>query len=290
MPKREVTNTQRVVHQNTEVRASGHLRDYRSLGQEWAPSDAGLAARRNRDPPHWSDDDEDALNQVSTRNGPTCNIEGEPLSPPPPYTEYNTNRGGGEVLANDRSNPYPAEGWRTEYDTYRSGRRERYVTAERDKRVLWPFADHENSSDDGDGDPDMIHLDSGRILPRSEWEANHQWEPSSDEPSDNTNREASQSHRHALPRTRGHPTRPSEHGESGGEVPRGRSGHSTGLRHRRRQSPAGREGQCHNPASEVTSKVRARDTARLIISRDPFEWSTELKDISQGCVSGRRYT
>ena len=42
------------------------------------------------------------------------------------------------------------------------------------------------------------------------------------------------------------------------------------------------------PASEVTSKVRARGTARLIIGRDPllvgfaFEWSTELKDIIAG--------
>ena len=121
------------------------------------------------------------------------------------------------------------------------------VIDERGDHVSWPFSDRENSSDDGDGDPDMIYLESGRILPRSQWEASHPVEYSSEGPSDDTDGEVFQNHRRPLPRvgnwTPRHWSSEDDSAPSDREAPRTMSGHSAGSRYRGRQSLAGRGGR-----------------------------------------------
>ena len=201
--------------------------------------------------PHWSDSEEEVLNQASnSRCGYRYNEYGEPQSPPPPYSEQDHGLDGGQTLSSSRVNLYPGEGGRPDYVTDSSGRRERYIINERGERVPWPFPDHENSSDDGDGDPNMMHMESGRVIPRSEWEADHSMEYSSDEPSDDRDREVYQNHHSPMNRTRDRtPSRwTSGSDDCDREIPRVRRGHSAGSRHSGRQSLAG----CGRPSRHRT--------------------------------------
>lgn len=218
--------------------------------------------------PYWSDSEgeyDGTLSQASVRGRHfDSNEHGEPLSPPPPYSEQGHDLGGGPVLLNSRVNLYPGEGGRAEYVTDEAGRRERYIINENGERVPWPFPDHENSSDDGDGDSDMVHLESGRILPRSEWEADHPWEYSSDDPSDDSDQEMSQSHRCPMPRTSNSTPRHWSSGDdkSDSKVPKVRSGHNAGSRYRRRQSLAGGGGQSRHGTEERNIRRARRCSGR----------------------------
>ena len=155
-----------------------------------------VAGRRLSDPEGRS-----SIHALNERRGHRCNEYGEPRSSPPPYSEHDQHVAGGDMLPNEHFNLYPDEGGRAVYITDSSGRRERYVENDRGERVPWPLPDHIDSSDDGDGDSDMAHLESGRIIPRSEWEADHEWYPSSDEPSSDDTDAECLSHRYPMPRT-----------------------------------------------------------------------------------------
>ena len=93
-------------------------------------------------------------------------------------------------------------GGRADYATYDSGRCERYVIDGFGHRVPWPIVDYENSSYNGEEDQDMIYLESGRVLPRSEWDAECPVKCSSDESVDDRHPVTSQDHRGPRPDTR----------------------------------------------------------------------------------------
>lgn len=246
MPRRGHTDADRVFHRDTEPQAGESLRDCRSVEQRLSNYSEEGSGRRFFDP------EEEILDQASDdRHGHRYNEYGEPQSPPPPYSEHDQHVGEGGILPNERFNLYPGEGGRAVYITDSSGRRERYVENNRGERVPWPLPDHIDSSDDSDGDSDMVHLESGRIIPRSEWEADHEWYPSSDEPSsDDTDAEYSQSHRYPMPRTTTPPYWTPEHELLHHEVPRIRNGHSPAFRRSGRQRQSGRERRSHHSARE----------------------------------------
>ena len=242
MPRRGHTSAERVFCQEEELEAGERLRYSRPVEPRWSDFDEGVTERRR------PDSEEESFNQVSNdRRGHRYNEHGEPQSPPLPYSEHDHQIGGGEMLPNSGFNLYPGESGRPVYITDSSGRRERYVENERGERVPWPLPDHIDSSDDGDGDSDMVHLESGRVLPRSEWEATHPCHPSSDESSsDDTDGHISQTHRYPMPRTRTSPSWTSEHESSPHEAPRVRSEHSPAFRQSGRRGHAGRGGRCHH--------------------------------------------
>ena len=183
--------------------------------------------------PDWDDSEEEGdLSQPSNQGSDRgVNQYGEPLSPPPPYSEQDHSLGGNPMWSNDRVNLYPGEEGRADYVTDRLGRRERYVVDGFGHRVPWPFVDRENSSYNGVEDPDMIYLESGRVLPRNEWNAEHPMEYSNDGSVDR-GRDTSLSHRGSRPQRRR--TRPrhwsSEDDDSDRDIPRPRSEHRAGSR------------------------------------------------------------
>lgn len=239
-------DAERVFHEDAEPQAGERLQDCRSLEWSLAYYDDEIAGRRLSDP-------EEILYQISDdRRGHRCSEYGEPQSPPPPYSQHDQAGGGGEgTLPNEGFNLYPGEDGRAVYITDSLGRRERYVENGYGERVPWPLPDLVDSSDDGDGDADMVHLETGRIIPRSEWEADHERHPSSDEPSsDGMDAEFSQSHRYPMPRTRTPPYWTQEHELSHREVPRIRSGRSPASRRSGRQCQSRRERRPHHSARE----------------------------------------
>lgn len=190
MPRGDHTNAEREFGQDAEFQAEERLPYCLPFEPHLSDSNEEVAGRRLSDPEGKS-----SIQALDERRGHRCNEYGEPQSPPPPYSEHDQHVAGGDMLPNEHFNFYPGEGGRAVYITDGSGRCERYV-----ERVPWPLPDHIDSSDDGDG----AHLESGRIIPRSEWEDDHEWYPSSDEPpSDNTDAEY-QSHRYPMPRTTPH--------------------------------------------------------------------------------------
>lgn len=178
MPRRGHTDTERLFQEDAEPQARRRSQITRYVERRLSYSDDEVAGRPLSGPGEIS-------NQASDdRRGHRCNEYGEPQSPPPPYSEHDRHVGGrGRILPNERFSLYPGEGGRAVYITDSSGRRERYIENDHGERVPWPLPDHGDSSDDGDGDSEMVHLESGRIIPRSEWEADHEWHSSSDEPS-----------------------------------------------------------------------------------------------------------
>ena len=226
MPRRVATNTEQVFRQDAVIQAPGRLRCRQTVG------------------PSWSDLEEENVSQAPNHGrGRRINEHREAQStpPPPPYSERDPRR---RPSSRSRFNLYPREGGLAEYESTSSGGRDRVVINEHGERVSWPFPDHENSSDDGDGDPDMIYLESGRIFPRSEWEATHPVEYSSEGPSDDTDGEVSRNHHRPMPyagsRTPRHWISEDDSGGSDRETPRAMSGDSAGSRYRGGQSLAGR--------------------------------------------------
>ena len=91
----------------------------------------------------------------------------------------------------------------------------------------WPIVDYENSSYNGEEDQDMMYLESGRVLPRSEWDAAYPVECSSDESVDDRHPITSQDHRGPKPDTRRATLRDrsSEDDDLDSERPNVRKGH-----------------------------------------------------------------
>ena len=236
------------MHQTDE-----NLRQYPSLTRRWSESDDEYFARVSNGPPLPAESRLHGANQsVPWITGYYTNRHGEPYEPPPPYRERDGDLGGdlfrGEILPNHHFNLYP-NGGRRDYVTDSSGRRERYIIDGRGERVVWPFPDNVDTSGD-DEDSDMVHLESGRIIPRSEWEADHPWEPSSEEPSDDTDDEFYQRRRLPMPRTRTSLYATSERERHDREVARTRTGYSTGARRGRRESHPRHGGQSYDLARE----------------------------------------
>ena len=100
----------------------------------------------------------------------------------------------------------------------------------------------------------MIYLESGRVLPRSQWEARPTVEYSSEGPSDDTDGQVSQNHRRPMPqagsRTPRHWSSEDESGLSERESPRVESRYSAKARYRGRQSLAGRGGRLRHRTGE----------------------------------------
>ena len=272
MSRRVLTNAERSLRQGAETQAAGRRQYRQTVSPHWSDSEdevlnpasdhsrghtytqaTGRRQYRQTVGPHWSDSEDEVLNQASnSRCGYRYNEYGEPQSPPPPYSEQNHGFDGGQTLSNSRVDLYPGEGGHSDYVTDSSGRRERYVVNERGERIPWPFPDHENSSDDGDSDPNMMHMESGRIIPRSEWEADHPMEYSSDEPSDDRDRAVYRNHHAPMIRTRDRtPSRwTSESDDCDRENTRVRRGHTAGSRHSGRQSLARRGRPFHHHFGE----------------------------------------
>ena len=250
MPRREVPYAPRVIEDMEIHQADGNLRQDRSLPRRWSESDDEYFARMHNGDPHPAESRQDGVNQATTWiPGYSTNAYGEPYLPPPPYYERDGDLGGGEMLPDHLFNIYPDGGRRPDYVTDSSGRRERYIIDGRGERVAWPLPDHVDISDD-DEDSDVVRLESGRVIPRSEWEAEHQWEPSSGEPSDDTDEEYSQRHRSPMPQTRTGPYWTSERERHDREAARIRSGHSAGARRSRRESHPGYGQQSHHMVRE----------------------------------------
>ena len=245
MSKEVTANAERVLDQNVEIQ----------------PAERSMY--RQTVDPGWSDSEEDTLNQASIgAHRPIIEDYAEPLSPPPPpYSERDYRPDEGHALFDSGVNLFPLPGGRADYVTDETGRRERYVINEQGERVPWPFPDHENSSDDGEEDPNMVYMESGRILPRSEWEVDHRCEPSSDDMSDDPRHDTPQSRRRPVARTRDRTPRywTPEHDEFDSEIPRVRSAHSAGSRFSRRQRLARREGRSSHETGE---RCRQLDNSR----------------------------
>lgn len=153
--------------------------------------------------PHWSDSEgeENPTRPSSHGRSRGINASGEPLSPPPPYSEQDKSPGSGKVWLEERINLRPGVGDTAEYVVDDSGHRQRYVIDGFGDRVPWFYEDHYDSEDD-DEDSDMVCLESGRKLPRSEWETQHPTEYSSDEMMDDRQPSTSPSHRGSRPQKR----------------------------------------------------------------------------------------
>ena len=245
MSSREPANVRRGVHQDAETLADGSLQHHQSVARRWSESGfesgnevAGRLYHSYPSRPDWSDSEDDDLDQSPTR-GPSYNPHGEPHSPAPPYSEHDRHLNEGEPLPNSRFNLNPGEGGRPAYITDSSGRRERYIIDGGGERVLWPYPDHVDSSDD-DGESEMIHLESGTVIPRAEWDAHHPWYPSSDESLDDTDVEVSQIFRDPLTETRNATAHRSHLTERGSiqESPRDQSRNSAESRHSRVENHA----------------------------------------------------
>ena len=236
MSRREIPYAPRVIDGMEFHQADGNLRQIPSLPRRWSESDDEYFARMHYSDSRPAESRQDGVHQERTWiPGYSADPYGVPYLPPPPYHERDGDLGGGEMLPNHLFNIYPYGERRPDYVTDSSGRRERYVIDGRGERVAWPLPDHVDTSDD-DEDSDVVRLESGRIMPRSEWEADHQWEPSSDEPSDDTDEDYYQRHRSPVPQTRTSPYSTSERERRDREAARIRSGHSAGARHSRQES------------------------------------------------------
>lgn len=220
-------NTEQVFRQDAVVHATGRSPYRETVG------------------PSLSDSEEEIVSQASN-HGPGRRINEyreaqSPSPPPPPYSERDPQR---RPLSPSSFELYPGEGGLPMYVPTSSGGRDRLVVDRRGVLVSWPFSDSEDTSGDGDEGSDMIYLGSGRILPRSERDARHTVEYSSEGPSDDTDGEVSQNHRRPMPqagsRTPRHWSSEDESGLSERESPRVGSARS---RYRGRQSLVGRGGR-----------------------------------------------
>ena len=186
MSSQVLADAERVRHQDEVNRAATRQQYRRSIS------------------PYRSDSEKEGnLNQASS-HGVDHDVSeyGEPPYPPSPYSEPHHIRGGEPIWLNARVNLYPGEGGSEDFVTDSSGRRERYVIDGFGNRVSWPWKDRPNSSFEGEeDDPDMIHLESGRIMIRSEYEAEHPMEYSSDDSVDDGHPGPSQSRRVPSPQT-----------------------------------------------------------------------------------------
>ena len=220
MPKPVLTSAERMLRQSADDKT------------------AGSPQYRQPVSPHWSDEEEEWTADQATSHGHerTANENTEPLSSQLPYSEQDHRLDGGHPSQNSSINFRPGVEGPPDYVEDASGRRERYIINEFGKRVAWPYMDHEQSSDDGTGNSDMVHLESGRILPRAEWEAGRSWEPSSDE-----DQNPSQSQPHPIPRTKR--TTPSKDQDSDHQIPVVQNRQSAGFRGSRRQRVAGHKGR-----------------------------------------------
>ena len=257
MPRRVLSNAERVSRRGTEMETAGRRQIRRSIEPRWSNTEEGRTSN-------------EALDHGRGGNG-------RPRSPPPPYSEYDYRLEGGQAppysvrsyrleerqtSPYSRYNLYPTRDGRPDYVLHSSGRRDRYVLNENSERVLWPFMDHECSSDEGEGGPDWVYMESGRIIPRSEHEADNDWEPSSDDgySSGGTDGETSQAQRRPVPEARD--ATPfhwsSEAGPFNSETPRVRSGHSAGFRHSRRQNVGRYGGQSSHGSRDLDARDRRR--------------------------------
>ncbi len=209
---------------------------------------AGHPQYRQPVSPHWSDAEEEGTGNQATshRHDRSANENSGPLSSLMRYSEQYHRLDGGQTSPNSGINFRPSVEGPPDYVEDGFGRRERYITNELGQREPWPYMDHEQSSDDGTGNSDMVHLESGRILPRPEWEAGreagHSWEPSSDE-----DQNPSQSQPQPIPRTKR--TMPSKDEDSDHEIPVVQNGQSAsegavnkGLRSVKKRRIMGTEG------------------------------------------------
>lgn len=243
--------------------------------------------------PSWSDSEEEENPGQPSNHRPDhrLNEHGEPLSPPPPYSEQDHGLSGDQTWSHDRVNLYPGEGGRAEYVTDSSGRRERYVVDGFGHRVPWPFVDRENSSYNGEEDPDMIYLESGRVLPRSEWDDERPMEYSSEDPADD--REQDNSHSRRAPGLETRRARPrhwsSEDDDSDCEDSRTRGGHGAGPRSSGRQSLAGRGGQFGRGSGERSTHVDPRTGGNSDLDHDQEESSINDTDSERSDEAQARY-
>ena len=260
MSRREVHYAPRLIEGMEIHQAGGNLQQNPSLRRRWSESDDEYLARMQYSHSHPAEAMQDGVHQRTTWiPGYSTDPYGEPYLSPPPYDERDNDLGEGEMLPNYLFNIYP-NGGRPDYVTDSTGRRERYIIDERGERVAWPFPDHVDTSDDDEGS-DMVHLESGRVIPRSEWEADHQWEPSSEEPSDGSDEEYSPRHRSPMPQSRTSAYLASERERHDREVARIRSGYSAGARRSRRESHPRYSERFHHMARE-RSRHRDRQPGR----------------------------
>ena len=256
MSRREVPYAPRVTEDMEIHQADGNFQQNPSLRRRWSETDDEYFARIYYSRSLAAESRQDGVNQEATWiPGYSTDPYGEPYLPPPAYDERDNDLGEGERLPNYLFNMYPNEGHRPDYVTDSTGRRERYIIDERGERVAWPLPDHVDTSDD-DEDSDMVHLESGRVIPRSEWEADHQWEPSSEEPSDGSDEEFSQRHRSSIPQSRTRPYSTSAREYHDREVARIRSGYTAGARRSRWESHPRYSERFHHMARE---RSRPRD-------------------------------
>ena len=147
-------------------------------------------------------------------------------------TGHHRHRSGRATLRNDRSNNTSEPEERLAYMTNNSGHGERAAS---------PHGDHIDTSAD-DGESENVLLESGRYVNRKQWDADHEWDPSSGESSDDANKEVSQGHHHSISQTRRvtNQRQASEDDDPNRGAPRVRGGRDTGSRRGQRGSLAGR--------------------------------------------------
>ena len=238
MSRREAPYAPREIEDMEIHQADGNFRQHPSLRRRWSETDDEYSARMYHSGSLAAQSRQDDVHQATTRiPGYGTDPYGEPYYPPPPYHHGDGDLGEGEMLPDYFFNMHPDGLGRPDYVTDSSGRRERYIIDGRGERVAWPLPDHVDTSDD-DEDSDMVHLESGRIMRRSEWEADHQWEPSSEEPSDGSDEEFPQRRRSPMPQTRANPYATSERERRDREAARIRNGYGAGARRGRRESHA----------------------------------------------------
>ena len=300
MPRRILNSADRARRQDEEIRTTSPLHDRLLVGPSRSNEEEDMrAASRLQQiqfavPDRSDEEDGENPNELSSHGRDRgVNQYGEPLSPPPPYSPPDSEQGHGlredRVWSNDRVNLYPGEGGRPEYVTDSTGRRERYVIDGFGRRVPWPYADRENSSYNGDEDPDMIYLESGRVLPRAQWEAEHPTEYSSDGSVEGENQDAHQSD-HGGPR----PTRDttprhwnSDNDDSDREIPRPRGEHRARSRQSGRQSLAGRGGRFGHEIGERPPHLESR--ARCLSDDSQEESSVDSTDSERSDEAQARY-
>ena len=238
--------------------AYGNLQQRPSLTQRWSETDEEYFARVHYDLPRPAQSRQGGVDQ-ETNWIPSydTNGYGEPHYPPPPYNERDEDFGGGEALPNHLFNIYPGGERRPDYETDSTGRRECYITDEHGDRVAWPFHDHVDTSDD-DEESDMVHLESGRLIPRSEWERDHPWEASSDDPSDGTEEESLQRRRAPMPQTRNRPNSASERQRRDRKAARIRTRNSARASRGRRETQRGYGERAYNAGREMPRRQNCR--------------------------------
>lgn len=189
MSRHVATNADRRRHQSERSQATGreHYHYCQTVG------------------PHWSDSEreDDPVAPPRHGHGWGVNVHGEPLSPPPPYSEQD-NTGARATTPSKRLvvKRYASPGGFSEFVEYSSGRKDRDVMNGDGSREPWPYTDHEDTSDDGSDHSGMINLTSGRRMPRSEWEDQDPTQYSSEEVEDDEQPETSPSHHGSRPQQR----------------------------------------------------------------------------------------